>query len=210
MSYNFLQSDLYQHSSCPSLGVLVGSPPNTPNNIYKEKKINRICIGSQKKTDQNNNQNNNYNGTKNSKNHSLWRFSLPSNYKNQTWVMGSINDKKSIKAPLLPSSSTFTSSESNKNNNIYSNGATVINLDDILEPRPPAKPTKIEEMVKGKFKVKLGKLLNNEEMLKQGKAIGKGASIYEDNLIKTQKRVRKHINSLPSHKINSNTIIIVN
>eukprot|EP01133_Synstelium_polycarpum_P017109 gene17109-20379_t len=61
-----------------------------------------------------------------------------------------------------------------------------------MEPRPH-RSTKIEEFVKGKLRGKIGKLLNNEEMEKEGRAIEKGATAYEDNLVKAQKRVRKQI-----------------
>eukprot|EP01132_Coremiostelium_polycephalum_P004132 gene4132-5171_t len=70
------------------------------------------------------------------------------------------------------------------------------------KPRPQ-KVTKIEELVKGKLKEKIGRLLNNEEMQKQGKAIEKGATTYENNILKTQKRLRKHINSSNVHTLNN-------
>ncbi|EGG13940.1 hypothetical protein DFA_11701 [Cavenderia fasciculata] len=75
----------------------------------------------------------------------------------------------------------------------------------ILEPLPHHKATKIEELVKGRLKEKLGRLLNNEEMEKQGKAFEKGATTFESTLQRVQRRAREHINMLNINNINTST-----
>ncbi|EGC38843.1 hypothetical protein DICPUDRAFT_75581 [Dictyostelium purpureum] len=213
-SYNHF-IEYQKQFSCPTIGHLTNDQLLLKNN----------------ETNNNNNFNDNINDL-----NTQWRFSFPldhhlnsGNFKpnqqqnNQTLQQHQQQPNNKIKYwknGIIPlNSNSFKScpnllnSYSKHNLNKYNSDLSITNsikvLDDLLEPRPARKNTKIEEMVKGRIKERLGKLLNNELMEKQGKAIGKAASTYEDNILKSKERAKKYI-LLSQSNSNLSSVIIVN
>ncbi|KAM9977094.1 hypothetical protein ACTFIR_010950 [Dictyostelium discoideum] len=176
-------------NSCPSLGHLI---ENNNNKIFDN---NSGQWRFSYPLDLNNNNNNNYNNKNNNKN----------NNKINNWKNGIIsnNGYQSKSCPNL------LNSYSKKQQNEETTNIDFKELNDMFEPRP-VRSTKLEEMVKGRIKERLGKLLNNEMMQKQGKAIGKGASIYENNISKSKERARNILSLQHQSQPNLSSIIIVN
>ncbi|EFA76989.1 hypothetical protein PPL_09741 [Heterostelium album PN500] len=84
---------------------------------------------------------------------------------------------------------------------------TEFDLSAILEPRPVKSTSRIHELLKGKIRERIGRLLNNEEMRKEGKAIEKGATDYELNLSKAHERAKKQIQQTNNNNNNNNNSI---
>ncbi|KAK5580721.1 hypothetical protein RB653_000745 [Dictyostelium firmibasis] len=179
------------NSSYPSLGHLIDNNNKIDNNSNQWRFSYPLDISTNNIINNINNNNNKNNKINN------WKNGIISN-----------NGYQSKSCPNLLNS--YSKRHTNiEDSNITSNNIDFKELNEMLEPRP-VRSTKLEEMVKGRIKERLGKLLNNEMMQKQGKAIGKGASIYENNISKSKERARNILSLQHQSQPNLSSIIIVN
>ncbi|KAN0012581.1 hypothetical protein ACTFIU_007888 [Dictyostelium citrinum] len=182
-------------NSCPSLGQLIeNNNKNIDNNSNQWRFSYPLDLNNNINYIKNNNKNNN---------------DINNNNKIKNWKNGIIsnNGYQSKSCPNLLNS--YSKKQQQQQNEDTNSNIDYKELNDMLEPRP-VRSTKLEEMVKGRIKERLGKLLNNEMMQKQGKAIGKGASIYENNISKSKERARNILSSQHQSQPNLSSIIIVN